>query len=166
MLIFSDLEELHKLLRENFSPPHDGKERLNYNSFLTVASKLPLKFRHFFSASTFLKFDRDEYGRIDMQSFFHSIVRKNNLFQTRIHISLYDTAGNGYLTEENLKEYISELIPTFYHLKSIDEDFKDTYITCALKKFFFFLDPKRTGRIYIKDMLTSPILAELYELRQ
>ena len=98
-----DLEELHKLLRENFSPPHDGKERLNYNSFLTVASKLPLKFRHFFSASTFLKFDRDEYGRIDMQSFFHSIVRKNNLFQTRIHISLYDTAGNGYLTEDNLK---------------------------------------------------------------
>jgi serine/threonine-protein phosphatase 2A regulatory subunit B'' len=28
------------------------------------------------------------------------------------------------------------------------------------------LDPKRNGRIYIKDMLTSPILAELYELRQ
>lgn len=54
-----DLEQLHQLLRENFSPPHDNKERLNYNSFLTVASKLPLKFRHFFSASTFLKFDRD-----------------------------------------------------------------------------------------------------------
>ena len=36
----------------------------------------------------------------------------------------------------------------------------------AVRKFFFFLDPKRTGRIYIKDMLTSPILAELYELRQ
>jgi serine/threonine-protein phosphatase 2A regulatory subunit B'' len=36
----------------------------------------------------------------------------------------------------------------------------------AIRKFFFFLDPKRTGRIYIKDMLTSPILAELYELRQ
>ena len=36
----------------------------------------------------------------------------------------------------------------------------------ATRKFFFFLDPKRTGRIYIKDMLTSTILAELYELRQ
>ncbi len=42
-----------------------------------------------------------------MQSFFHSIVRKNNLFQTRIHISLYDTCGNGYLNEANLKDYIS-----------------------------------------------------------
>jgi serine/threonine-protein phosphatase 2A regulatory subunit B'' len=131
-----------------------------------VASKLPLKFRHFFSASTFLKFDRDEYGRIDMQSFFHSIVRKNNLFQTRIHISLYDTAGNGYLTEANLNEYISELIPTFVHLKNMDDGFKEKYILAAIRKFFFFLDPKRTGRIYIKDMLTSTILAELYELRQ
>jgi serine/threonine-protein phosphatase 2A regulatory subunit B'' len=28
------------------------------------------------------------------------------------------------------------------------------------------LDPKRTGKIQIKDMMTSPILAELYELRQ
>jgi len=27
------------------------------------------------------------------------------------------------------------------------------------------LDPKRTGKIMIKDMLTSPILAELYELK-
>jgi len=101
-----------------------------------------------------------------MQSFFHSIVRKNNLFQTRIHISLYDTAGNGYLTESNLFEYISELIPTFVHLKGIDENFKEKYILAAIRKFFFFLDPKRTGRIYIKDMLTSTILAELYELRQ
>ncbi len=97
-----------------------------------------------------------------MQSFFHSIVRKNNLFQTRIHISLYDTAGNGYLTEENLKDYISEIIPTFTQLKNMEESFKELYNMTAIKKFMFFLDPKRTGRIYIKDMLTSPILAELY----
>jgi serine/threonine-protein phosphatase 2A regulatory subunit B'' len=48
----------------------------------------------------------------------------------------------------------------------MDEAFKDKYILAAIRKFFFFLDPKRTGRIYIKDMLTSTILAELYELRQ
>jgi Ca2+-binding EF-hand superfamily protein len=39
-------------------------------------------------------------------------------------------------------------------------------VITAVRKFFFFLDPKRTGKILIKDMLTSPILAELYELRQ
>jgi len=44
----------------------------------------------------------------------------------------------------------------------MDDNFKDKYIMAAIRKFFFFLDPKRTGRIYIKDMLTSTILAELY----
>jgi serine/threonine-protein phosphatase 2A regulatory subunit B'' len=74
---------------------------------------LPIKCRHFFSASTFLKFDRDEYGRIDIIAFFHSIVRKVNLFQTRIQISLYDSIGNGYLREKDLENYIFELIPIF-----------------------------------------------------
>jgi len=88
-----DLEKLWLLLKENVSPPDDGKERINYNSFLNISAILPAKCRHFFSASTFLKFDRDEFGRIDIVAFFHSIVRKVNLFQTRIQISLYDSIG-------------------------------------------------------------------------
>lgn len=58
------------------------------------------------------------------------------------------------------------MIPTFAQLKNLQENFFPFYVITAVRKFFFFLDPKRTGRIYIKDMLTSPILAELYELRQ
>lgn len=98
-----DLEKLWQLLRQNISPPTDGKERINYNSFLTIAALLPPKCRHFFTASTFLKFDRDEYGRIDIVAFFHSIVRKVNLFQTRIQISLYDSVG--YHTTLNLTHH-------------------------------------------------------------
>ncbi|CAK81725.1 unnamed protein product (macronuclear) [Paramecium tetraurelia] len=161
-----DLEKLWTELKNNISPPDDKKERINYNSFLTIASQLPIKCRHFFSASTFLKFDRDEYGRIDIVAFFHSIVRKVNLFQTRIQISLYDSIGNGYLREKDLENYIFELIPTFPQLEKLDQNFYPFYVITAVRKFFFFLDSKRTGRIYIKDMLTSPILAELYELRQ
>ncbi|KRX07662.1 hypothetical protein PPERSA_11211 [Pseudocohnilembus persalinus] len=161
-----DLEKLWQLLKDNISPPNDDKERINYNSFLTIASMLPIKCRHFFSASTFLKFDRDEYGRIDVIAFFHSIVRKVNLFQTRIQISLYDSVGNGYLREKDLENYIFELVPIFAQLSSLQENFYPFYVITAVRKFFFFLDPKRTGRIFIKDMLTSPILAELYELRQ
>ena len=75
-----DLEKLWQLIREHVSPPDDNTDRINYDSFLTIAKALPPKCRHFFSASTFLKFDRDEYGRIDIVSFFHSIVRKVSLF--------------------------------------------------------------------------------------
>ena len=51
-------------------------------------------------------------------------------------------------------------------MQSLQETFYPFYVITAVRKFFFFLDPKRTGKIQIKDMLTSPILAELYELRQ
>ena len=72
---------------------------------------------------------------------------------------------NGYLREKDLENYIFELIPIFAQLQNQQENFYAYYVITAVRKFFFFLDPKRTGRIYIKDILTSPILAELYELR-
>lgn len=74
--------------------------------------------------------------------------------------------SNGYLREKDLENYIFELIPIFSQLQQLEENFYPFYVITAVRKFFFFLDPKKSGRIYIKDMLTSPILAELYELRQ
>jgi serine/threonine-protein phosphatase 2A regulatory subunit B'' len=161
-----DLERLWFLLKENVSLPEDGTERINYDQFVYVSSMLPPKCRQFFTSSTFLKFERDEYGRIEIVPFFHYVVRKVNLFQTRIQISLYDSSGYGYLKEKDLENYIFELMPTFPQLQNLQENFYPFYVITAVRKFFFFLDPKRTGKILIKDMLTSPILAELYELRQ
>jgi serine/threonine-protein phosphatase 2A regulatory subunit B'' len=160
-----DLEQLWYLLKEHISQPEDGTERINYDQFVFVSGMLPPKCRQFFTSSTFLKFERDEYGRIEIVPFFHYVVRKVNLFQTRIQISLYDSSGYGYLKEKDLENYIFELMPTFPQLQSLQETFYPFYVITAVRKFFFFLDPKRTGKIQIKDMLTSPILAELYELR-
>ena len=57
-------------------------------------------------------------------------------------------------------------MPTFPQLQNLTEPFYPFYVITSVRKFFFYLDPKRTGKIQIKDMMTSPILAELYELRQ
>lgn len=161
-----DLELLWRLLREGISFPEDGSERINYDQFCSVALQLPPKCRQFFQPSVFLKCDRDEYGRIEIVPFFHYIVRKVNLHQTRIQISLYDSAGYGYLKEKDLENFIYELIPTFPQLSQLQENFFPFYVITAVRKFFFFLDPKKTGRIWIKEILTSQILGELYELRQ
>jgi len=108
-----DLEQLWYLLKEHISLPNDGTERINYDQFVYVSGMLPPKCRQFFTSSTFLKFERDEYGRIEIVPFFHYVVRKVNLFQTRIQISLYDSSGYGYLKEKDLENYIFELMPTF-----------------------------------------------------
>ena len=88
-----------------------------------------------------------------------------NLLQTRIQISLYDAAGYGHLREKDLEYYISELMSTFPQLEKLQEAFYPFFAITAVRKYFFYLNPKRTGKIMIKDMLTSLILVVLYELK-
>ena len=45
-------------------------------------------------------------------------------------------------------------MPTFPQLEQLTEPFYPFYVITSVRKFFFFLDPKRTGKIQIKDMLT------------
>lgn len=64
----------------------------------------------------------DPYGRISIMQFFNYVMRKVWLHQTRIGLSLYDVAGQGYLKEsvkptENIQTtciaYILK-VPTLY----------------------------------------------------
>ena len=68
------------MLKDHLSQPDDSTERINYDQFVFVSTLLPAKCRQFFTASTFLKFERDEFGRIEIVPFFHYVVRKVNLF--------------------------------------------------------------------------------------
>lgn len=45
-------------------------------------------------------------------------------------------------------------------------DFYPYYVFTAVRKFIFFLDPMRKGRIAIKDIVSSPVLRQFNELRQ
>ncbi len=97
------------------------------------------------------------------------------LHQTRIGLSLYDVAGQGYLREsvsnliletqysqylptskavlfhlktfflQDLENYILELIPTLPQLDGLEKSFYSFYVCTAVRKFFFFLDPLHTG---------------------
>lgn len=92
-------------------------------------------------------------------------MRKTWLRQSRIGLSLYDMAGQGYLTEKDLELYISELIPTLPQLERLESTFMNFYICTAVRRFLFFLDPKRLGRVRIVDILVSGFLDDLLELR-
>jgi Ca2+-binding EF-hand superfamily protein len=86
--------------------------------------------------------------------------------QTRVQLSYYDSLGRAYLREKDMENFIFELIPTLPQLNSLQEDFYPYYVFTAVRKFFFLLDPKRTQRIHMRDLLSSQVLPELYELRQ
>ncbi|KAI9363386.1 hypothetical protein DFJ73DRAFT_510557 [Zopfochytrium polystomum] len=165
LLTNEDLDMLWDSLCERGTDGPDEERKLTYTDFLAIKKKLPEKFHRYFRANTFLRFVPDNYGRISVLQFFNYVLRKVSLMQARLDISVYDGDHDGYLTEDEMQEYISDLIPSL-KLGSVSRSFHKFYICTAVRKFIFFLDPLRRGRISIQSILLSPILTELFELRE
>ncbi|KAM9239534.1 serine/threonine-protein phosphatase 2A regulatory subunit B'' subunit gamma isoform 3-T3 [Leptosomus discolor] len=162
-----ELQNLWFLLDKHQTSPMIGEEAMiNYENFLKVGEKAGPKCKQFFTAKIFAKLlHNDPYGRISIMQFFNYVMRKVWLHQTRIGLSLYDVAGQGYLRESDLENYILELIPTLPQLDGLEKSFYSFYVCTAVRKFFFFLDPLRTGKIKIQDILACSFLDDLLELR-
>ena len=127
----------------------------------------------------------DSYGRVSVTTLFNYVMRKTWLKQTRIGLSIYDDTGRGYIKEavsrcccqrliraflptlcglQGLESYINELIPTLVQLKGLDSTFLPFYVCTAVRKFYFFLDPNRTGRIKILDILSCGFIDDLLDV--
>ncbi|XP_042900064.1 serine/threonine-protein phosphatase 2A regulatory subunit B'' subunit gamma [Parasteatoda tepidariorum] len=162
-----DLKELWMLLEQNLSPPFTtGDHMINYADFKKVKNKCHDKFKSYFTAKNFCKLlQNDKSGRVSIRHFFNYVMRKVWLHQTRIGLSFYDVAGQGYLREMDLENYILELIPTLPQLDGLETSFHSFYVCTAVRKFFFFLDPLRTNKVKIQDILACSFLDDLLELR-
>jgi len=55
-------------------------------------------------------------------------------------------------------------ICTCTQLDGLEKSFYSFYICTAVRKFFFFLDPLRTGRVRIQDILACSFLDDLLEV--
>jgi Ca2+-binding EF-hand superfamily protein len=165
-----ELEHLWEVTLDNVVDTSEGeaRDRLNYDAFCHIGSEMPEKAHAFFAPKVFLKFPRDAVGRISAKALFHYIVRKVSMMQLRISLTCYDEMCEGYLREQDLENYVFEQISgnEFTQLQTLDEDFYPYYVFTAVRKFFFFLDPMKKGKISIKDAIASPILHEFNLLRQ
>ena len=162
-----ELKALYVTLDEHRTPPLDTTEgMLGWDDFCTASQRATPKCKRYFTPFVFAKLQQDDpYGRISMMSFFNYVMRKVWLHQTRIGLSLYDVTGEGFLREMDLENYILEMIPTLPQLNGLEKSFHNFYVCTAVRKFFFFLDPLRTGKIKIQDVLACSFLDELLELR-
>ncbi|CAM9795224.1 unnamed protein product, partial [Phaeothamnion confervicola] len=117
-----------------------------------------------FLAAAFLRFPQDRFGRISTQNFFKHVYGSICLQKTKITLHYYDTEGRGWLREQDLENYVYDLIPTMPTLQSMHDNFFPFYVFTAVRRFMFFLDPKRTGKIAIDVLVRSRIMDELLEL--
>merc|ERR1719394_1027652 len=167
-----ELKKLYSVLEANSSAPEDEfssiceDNLMDYESFLKAKSLSSSKCQQYFKPMIFAKLQHgDPHGRISVMAFFNYVMRKVWIHQTRIGLSLYDVNGQGQLREQDVENYIAELIETLPQLDGLDKSFHSFYVCTAVRKFFFFLDPLRTAKIKISDILACSFLDELLELR-
>ena len=163
----TELKELWVILDSHTTPPAAGEEQMmDYKQYKAVKTLVSEKCKGYLTSSLFAKLQQgDRMGRISIMALFNYIMRKVWLHQTRIGLSLYDVNGQGFLRESDLENYILELIETLPQLDGLEKSFHSFYVCTAVRKFFFFLDPLRTGKIKIQDVLACSFLDDLLELR-
>jgi serine/threonine-protein phosphatase 2A regulatory subunit B'' len=76
----------------------------------------------------------------------------------------FDTSGDGCLREHDVENYVFEAIPGVPELAALQENFYPFYVFTAVRKFFFFLDPNRTGKLAVRDCVSSRVFAEWMRL--
>lgn len=134
---------------------------------LKVRQQLGPKYKDFFNGTVFFKLLQDHpLGYMSIRNFYNYVNRRRWLLQTRVGLALYDANGQGYLKETDLENYINGLIPTLNQLKGLEAAFHSFYCCTAVRKFIFFLDPYRTDKVKIDEIILSSFLDDLLELRE
>ncbi|VUZ43582.1 unnamed protein product [Hymenolepis diminuta] len=60
----------------------------------------------------------------------------------------------------------SPFVQNYLELNGVDDAFRTFYVCTAVRKFLFFLDPLRAGRVRICDILACGFLDNILELRE
>lgn len=72
----------------------------------------------------------------------------------------------GIIFSCSTKKIGSHYFEFFQQLSGLDDAFRTFYVCTAVRKFFFFLDPLRAGRVRICDILACGFLDSILELRE
>ncbi|XP_022227072.2 serine/threonine-protein phosphatase 2A regulatory subunit B'' subunit gamma-like [Drosophila obscura] len=170
LLDSNELNELWSTLEEHVTQTTSANEQLiDFDAYFLVQGAVSGKIRKYVTArllGTLLVLSPHP-GLVEIVSVFNYIMRKSWLKQGRIGLSFYDEAGQGYLRETDMEQYIIDLIPSLAQIRDcMEPSFQPFYVCTVVKRFFFFLDVQHRGRIRIRDVLESGMLSELLDLRE
>eukprot|EP00753_Platysulcus_tardus_P013188 PLAT3637.5.p1 GENE.PLAT3637.5~~PLAT3637.5.p1 ORF type:complete len:1578 (-),score=842.47 PLAT3637.5:1787-5998(-) len=164
-----ELQRLANVLRRTFSPPVDVGDdvpRLNYADYNAIKRKLPPRAAAFVTPAAFVKFRRDEHGRISSSAFFNYVSRKATLMRTRLLLSMYDAGGKGQLTELDLQLFVLHVMEDLPCMATVASDLRVYYAITVARQLLFAVDRDGNGYASVKALLASPLLEQLQALRE
>ncbi|KAJ3314585.1 Serine/threonine-protein phosphatase 2A regulatory subunit B'' subunit gamma [Boothiomyces sp. JEL0838] len=158
--------ELFKMYHDSIinATSKDPKYYISYKKFKIVREKVLPKLRPYFTAKHFLGFKQTDKKLISASDFMEFIFKTNLLMEGYDSLSDYGQTYDGFVTEDELQLYIEDLIPSLC-LRPQSAQFRKFYLCNCVKKFTFFLDKNRNGRMKIMNIVLSPIFVELMELK-
>ncbi|KAM3407276.1 hypothetical protein ACQJBY_000995 [Aegilops geniculata] len=113
LLNADDLDAMWVCLRENcVIDDATGAEKMNYEDFCHIATvcteQIGQKCKRFFSPSNFMKFEKDDSGRIAILPFYLYVMRTVSLTQARIDMSELDEDSDGFLQPHESEEEVTD----------------------------------------------------------
>ena len=139
-----------------------GEGVLNYDVFCQVRDAAPLAIARLMTASAFSALPRDAEDCVSAAGVFAFLQARSAADGVRVALSAYDTDGRDALTEEQLENYVFDIIPVFPALAAVPEEFVPFYVFHAVRKLMFVTGTKGR-RIAIADLAMSPAMAALQQ---
>ncbi|CAG9536798.1 unnamed protein product [Cercopithifilaria johnstoni] len=168
-----DIELFCINLRNNaiYSRSEDEKF-VDYYSYKQVMNLAPKALQDFLSTKTFMDLlqisNTKDRGSVAVNSIIEYLVTKKEKLSKLIHLHYYDSASKGYLSTEDLREFLEdEVLPHIPSLANLNDEepmLQDYYLCMAIRKFFFLLDTMQQKKIRIIDVIASRLLEEFETL--
>jgi serine/threonine-protein phosphatase 2A regulatory subunit B'' len=137
---------------------------MNYKQFKTAGRSLLERCQWFFKPSIFLQQFKVQKNCILISNFFSFVSRAAALVEALFTLTNYSSEYEGYLSEEEFRQYLEDLIPHL-NLKPQNASLRKFYLCTALRRFTFFHDRMRQGKMSIHGIVFSQTFSELHQLR-
>ena len=152
-----DLFHLAKQIQSNF---------ITTESFMSLRSSCPSKLSKYLSSEIFLLLRKENF-EVDREDLLRYIQRAIDVESAILHLISYSNEySNGYVNEKELERYIFDSIPDLVSCKNLPEVFHPFYVFTSARRFFFFLDPRRSRKLHIETLAHSNIMEELLFIKR
>lgn len=143
---------------------------LSYEGFQQLRlERVPKNMQKYFTPSLFLMLTRSEQGNIVTEDLLRFIQRSMDVESTLLQLLRFAKDGlmpGGFITEQELERYLFQSIPEISGFERMPSSFHPYYVFTSGRRFFFFLDPKRTHRLNIKKLGHSTVMEELLYMKR
>jgi serine/threonine-protein phosphatase 2A regulatory subunit B'' len=92
------------------------------------------------------------------KTLYQAFVQQTALFKIETELVERDDDCDGFLLEDELRSYVEDLTPNTEVLKDLDSELLPFYCCSTVRRLFWLLDPKCTGRIRIDQLVTHSVM--------